>query len=101
MTPFIARLACELIPGMDPRLIPPWEPTAELKRKLLDPEIVRKVMGPAFRMKPGVSPSDVKFAPTGYIDLARGSYDLFVKARQEGKIAPGTKFQRVCPRLSS
>jgi hypothetical protein len=94
---FYSAGGVELIPGMDPRLTPPWAPTEELKQRLLDPDIVRKVMGPAFRIKPGIKPKEVRFAPTGYVELATSSYKLFLDAREAGKVAPGTKFQQSMP----
>jgi hypothetical protein len=87
----------ELIEGKNPRLTGAWEDPAVLKRRLLDPEVVKQARGPSFRIKPQLAPTDVTFAPTGYIELAASSYKLFVEARQQGRIAPGTKFQQSMP----
>jgi hypothetical protein len=87
----------ELIEGKDPKLTGAWEDPAELKRRLLDPDVVKKARGPSFRIKPGLAAKDVTFAPTGYVELAVGSYKLFDEARKQGKIDPGTKFQQSMP----
>src|SRR5262249_46007659 len=47
--------------------------------------------------KPSLASADVTFAPVGYAELAVRSYKLFVEARNQGKIAPGTKFQQSMP----
>ena len=52
---------------------------------------------PLWRMKPGVRPEDIRFAPVGYDRIASVSYAEFLTARREGAIAPGTKFQVSLP----
>lgn len=52
---------------------------------------------PLWRMKPGLKPEDVRFAPVGYDKIASASYAEFLAARREGAIAPGTKFQVSLP----
>jgi methionine synthase II (cobalamin-independent) len=94
---FYSAANVELLPDKNPRLTPPWAKTEALKAVLLQPEIVKKAMGPAFKIKPGFTAADVRFAPTGYVELAKNSYQAFRQARDEGKIAPGTKFQQSMP----
>lgn len=52
---------------------------------------------PLWRMKPGMRPEDIRFAPVGYDRIARNSYAEFLAARREGAVAPGTKFQVSLP----
>jgi methionine synthase II (cobalamin-independent) len=94
---FYRATGVELIEGKDPKLTGAWEDPAELKRRLLDPDVVKKARGPSFRIKPSLAPKDVTFAPTGYVELAVSSYKLFVEARKQGKIAQATKFQQSMP----
>jgi len=94
---FNRAVGVERLPDKDPGLTPPWAQSKELKELLLDPEVLQKAMGPAYRIKPGKGPDDVKFAPTGYIEIATESYKLFAAAREDGRIAPGTKFQQSMP----
>ncbi len=46
-----------------------------------------------YRLKPGVSIRDVQFDNLFYADVAIESYRTFAALKQEGKIAPETKFQ--------
>jgi hypothetical protein len=94
---FHRAVGVELIEGKDPKLTGAWEDPAELKRRLLDPDVIKKARGPSFRIKPGLAPQDVTFAPMGYVELAVSSYKLFAEAHSRGKIAPGTKFQQSMP----
>jgi methionine synthase II (cobalamin-independent) len=50
-----------------------------------------------FRLKHGVSGADVVFAPTGYVEIAKRSYEEFKQARAAAKILPGTRFQVSLP----
>jgi hypothetical protein len=45
----------------------------------------------------GVAASDVHFGPLGYAKAAIDSYADFIRARDAGKIAPGTRFQVSMP----
>jgi hypothetical protein len=94
---FHRAIGVELIEGKDPKLTGAWEDPAELKRRLLDPDVVKKARGPSFHIKSGLAAKDVTFAPTGYVELALSSYKLFVEARKQRKIAPDTKFQQSMP----
>jgi hypothetical protein len=46
-----------------------------------------------YRLKPGLTARDVTFENIFYADVAIGSYHTFKALKDEGKIAPGTKFQ--------
>lgn len=46
-----------------------------------------------YRLKPGLTVRDVSFDNIFYADVAIGSYQTFKSLKDEGKIAPGTKFQ--------
>jgi hypothetical protein len=46
-----------------------------------------------YRLKAGRTPADVTFGDLGYADNARASYAEFARARNAGKIHPGTRFQ--------
>ena len=46
-----------------------------------------------YRLKEGKAPQDVKFGNLGYADNARAAYQEFVRLREAGKIAPGTRLQ--------
>jgi hypothetical protein len=46
-----------------------------------------------YRLKPRLTARDVVFDNIFYADVAIGSYRTFSALKQEGKIAPGTKFQ--------
>jgi len=46
-----------------------------------------------YRLKPGKAPRDVIFGNLGYGDHARASYAQFVRLRDAGTIAAGTRFQ--------
>src|SRR5271163_146104 len=50
-----------------------------------------------FRLKHGVPAAEVNFAPTGYVEIAKRSYEVFKKVRAAGKISPGTRFQVSMP----
>jgi hypothetical protein len=50
-----------------------------------------------YRMKPGCSATDLKFAPAGYAPLIAESYRVFRELRARGSIAPGTRFQQSLP----
>jgi hypothetical protein len=50
---------------------------------------------PLYRPKPGVAASELTLGPYGYAENAAQSYAAFKRLRDEGKIAPGTRFQ-VC-----
>ena len=46
-----------------------------------------------YRLKPGRSVADLRFDNLFYADIARQSYAVFKRLRDEGKIAGGTRFQ--------
>jgi hypothetical protein len=46
-----------------------------------------------YRLKPGLTARDVSFDNIFYADVAIGSWRTFKALKEEGKIAPGTKFQ--------
>jgi hypothetical protein len=50
-----------------------------------------------FRLKHGVSAAEVNFAPTGYVEIAKRSYEQFKTVRAAAKISPGTRFQVSLP----
>jgi hypothetical protein len=50
-----------------------------------------------YRLKPGRSPNDLTFAPAGYASLVAESYRIFADLRDQGRIAPGTRFQQSLP----
>ena len=50
-----------------------------------------------YRLSPGIAPMEVEFAPVGYDRIALASYEAFKRARRDGRIAPGTRFQVSLP----
>jgi hypothetical protein len=48
---------------------------------------------PIFRLREGLSYDDFEFPDLGYARYARDSYRVFARLRDEGTIAPGTRFQ--------
>jgi hypothetical protein len=69
---------------------------AEFERLPLPPNADAYMRAP-LRLKDGVSPADVTFAPTGYVDIATTSYAAFKALKAAGKIAPHTRFQVSLP----
>ena len=49
------------------------------------------------RVADGVEPEEVSFGELGYAREARASYQDFLKARDKGELAPGTRFQVALP----
>lgn len=45
----------------------------------------------------GVDPASVEFAPLGYADAAKSSYEIFCRLRNAGDIPSGTRFQVSLP----
>ena len=54
-------------------------------------------MTSVFRLKPGRTAKDLTLGPYGYAQNARESYAQFTRARAEGKVRPGTRFQVTLP----
>jgi hypothetical protein len=52
---------------------------------------------PRLRLRTGVDPGDLVFATLGHADHAKESYATFRRLRDEGAIAPGTRFQVSLP----
>ncbi|MBI4442118.1 MAG: hypothetical protein HY649_01940 [Acidobacteria bacterium] len=52
---------------------------------------------PRMRLRQGISPSDVKFGKLGFAEVAKDSYSLFVKLRNDGVIRRETRFQVSLP----
>jgi methionine synthase II (cobalamin-independent) len=52
---------------------------------------------PLYQIKNGGKAEDIRFAPIGYDTIALQSYAAFKDARENGNIAPGTKFQVSLP----
>src|SRR5215510_10924044 len=46
-----------------------------------------------YRLKPCVTPTDVRFGNLFYADIAKDSYATFRQLKQAAKIPPATKFQ--------
>ena len=65
--------------------------------KLPRPPGVPEYRRQPLRLKPGVAPVEVAFAPTGYAELVPKSYAVFKKLKAEGKIASATRFQASLP----
>jgi hypothetical protein len=49
------------------------------------------------RVSDGVDPASIRFPPLGYAEAAEESYAIFTRLRDEGVIAPGTRFQVSLP----
>jgi hypothetical protein len=49
------------------------------------------------RVADGVDPATIRFPPLGYAEAAAESYAIFRRLRDEGVIAPGTRFQVSLP----
>jgi hypothetical protein len=56
---------------------------------------------PQFRIKPGFSSDEVHVPALGYAAAARHAYPLFTALRDEGVIAPGTRFQVSMPTVTA
>lgn len=52
---------------------------------------------PPSRLKDGIVPADLEFAPTGYVDIATRSYAVFEALKADGKIGKRTRFQVSLP----
>jgi hypothetical protein len=52
---------------------------------------------PRMRLRPGVDPRTVVLGPLGYAAVARESYAIFRRLRDEGAIRPGVRFQVSMP----
>ncbi len=52
---------------------------------------------PIFRLKLGFTVRDLKLGPYGYFENAMNSYREFKRLRDEGKIAPGIRYQCTLP----
>jgi hypothetical protein len=50
-----------------------------------------------FQLKPGLTAKDLTLGPYGYAQNARESYAQFTRAREAGKVRPGTRFQVTMP----
>lgn len=69
-----------------------------LSRIPVEPFYLREVFdGRPFRLDEGVSADDLVFPDLGYADAALDSYAVFRRLRDEGVIAPGTRFQVSLP----
>ncbi|MGH1548532.1 hypothetical protein ACRAWB_04875 [Leifsonia poae] len=63
-----------------------------------EPHLLRGVFdGRPFRLDEGVSADELVFPNLGYADAALASYGTFRRLRDEGAIAPGTRFQVSLP----
>lgn len=51
----------------------------------------------SLRVADGIDPASIVFPPLGYADAARESFAIFTRLRDEGVIAPGTRFQVSLP----
>lgn len=71
--------------------------TPGLSRIPIDPIELRGFDVRPFVVDDGVDPTTLDFAPLGYADAALSSYETFVRLRDEGVIAPGTRFQVSLP----
>ena len=49
------------------------------------------------RLRPGVTPDEVRFGPLGYADAARASYAVFARLKQAGAIPAHLRFQVCLP----
>jgi hypothetical protein len=56
---------------------------------------------PVFSIKPGVTSEQIDVPALGYADAARHAYPLFRQLRDEGVIAPGTRFQVSMPTVTA
>ena len=52
---------------------------------------------PYYRLKPGVTPDDVRFGPLGYAEEARRSYELFARLRAAGALPASARFLVAIP----
>ena len=75
-----------------------WQADVFKNAKGLEPGSTRELQGGyhfiLYKVKPGET---VKFGPLGYAAAAINSYDDFKRARSEGKIPSGTRFQVSLP----
>jgi hypothetical protein len=71
---------------------------AGLSRIPGEPRLLRGIFdGRPFRLDDGVSPDDLVFPELGYAEAALASYAVFLRLRDEGVIAQGTRFQVSLP----
>ncbi|WP_285117519.1 hypothetical protein [Leifsonia sp. fls2-241-R2A-40a] len=71
---------------------------AGISRIPVEPFFLREVFdGRPFRLDDGVSADDLVFPDLGYAESALDSYAVFRELREEGVIAPGTRFQVSLP----
>ena len=52
---------------------------------------------PLFGVKSGRDPATLRFNPLGYAEMARSSYAAFLRHRDAGRVASGTRFQVSLP----
>jgi len=62
-----------------------------------EPRMLRMLDGRPLRVADGVDPATIVFPPLGYAEAAIESYAVFRRLREEGVIAPGTRFQVSLP----
>jgi hypothetical protein len=78
-----------------------WQADVFKNAKGLEPGSTRELQGGyhfiLYKVKSGET---VKFGPLGYAAAAINSYDDFKRARSDGKIPSGTRFQVSCPHRS-
>ena len=72
-------------------------PTPGLERVGDTPILVHNLDVRSLRIADGVEPSDLTLAPLGYADAALESWATFRRLRDEGVVAPGTRFQVALP----
>lgn len=68
-----------------------------LERVGAEPIWVRHLDARGVRIADGVNAADIQLPKLGYAAAAKESYALFTKLREEGVIAPGTRFQVSLP----
>jgi hypothetical protein len=59
--------------------------------------IYKQVSYPRYRLKKGVDPATIRFAPTTYVDIAKSSYAIFKQAQAAGDIPSNVRFQQCMP----
>lgn len=106
------RRAAEIM-GPQLKRIPDGEPGRRFHWIMFQPDVLAQASGlervgdePVWlrdndirplRLAPGTSAADVTLPRLGYADAARESYAIFTRLRDEGVIAPGTRFQVSLP----